>query len=642
MTTSRITVGGGRLVRIAAIAVALLLLAAIPAGAQGTGPIDIDGIGGFVDAAVVEQMEANDIPGATFVMVADGEIALATGYGHTDLTREVAVDPARTRFDIGSVSKLFTATAVMQQVEQGRMDLDADVNDYLNALQVPDTFPEPVTAAHLLTHTAGFAERFFVGMVATGPGEDESLADSLARDLPPRIRPPGVTHQYNNQGMALAGHLVERTSGRPFEQYVTESILDPLGMTRTTYGQPPRVEADDAVPHSAMAGPTAAVEPWYVNLLPAGGLWTTGEDIASFMLAHLQDGQHRGARILRPDTVRTMHGTQFRPHPEVPGLAYGFFEHGPAGRRGLQHGGQWIGTGAHLYLLPDEGVGLFLVANHEAAAQFVGPLIHDVVDRFFPTPAADLVAPAAAADTGMYAGQYRWNRQDRSTFMRLVSTVFLGGLEVRPAGDGALETEMSPALMPRTRWIQTSPGTFLEEGGTNTLVFDVDGGRVSGLHVMGAQLFSMQRLAWYESTALTLALLALFVGVLVVAALAWPAGAAYRRLRRRDVEVPRDLRLVRRVSGLAAAVSLAFVVGFALHFAVDWPGMLQLSATLRGLLVVPFVAAALSAALAYLVVRLWRRRTGSTAGRVWHTGIAVVLLAYLPFLYQLRLLGFHY
>jgi Na+/proline symporter len=106
--------------------------------------------------------------------------------------------------------------------------------------------------------------------------------------------------------------------------------------------------------------------------------------------------------------------------------------------------------------------------------------------------------------------------------------------------------------------------------------------------------------------------------------------------------VPRDLRLVRRVSGLAAAVSLAFVVGFALHFAVDWPGMLQLSATLRGLLVVPFVAAALSAALAYLVGQLWRRRTGSTAGRVWHTGIAVVLLAYLPFLYQLRLLGFHY
>jgi fructose-specific phosphotransferase system IIC component len=174
-------------------------------------------------------------------------------------------------------------------------------------------------------------------------------------------------------------------------------------------------------------------------------------------------------------------------------------------------------------------------------------------------------------------------------------------------------------------------------------VFDTDdAGRVTGLHVMGAQLFSMRRIAWYETVGVTVALLGLFVGLLLVATAALPAGALSRRLRRRDGETPQELRRVRRLSGIAAGVALGFIVGFALHFVADWPAMLQISGALRALLVLPLIAAGLTVALASGVAQPWRRRAGSTAARLYHTGIALGLLAFLPFLYHLRLLGFHY
>jgi CubicO group peptidase (beta-lactamase class C family) len=370
----------------------------------------------------------------------------------------VPVDAQRTRFDIGSVSKLLTATAVMQQVERGTLDLDADVNDELVGLVIPDTFPEPVTAAHLLTHTAGFGEYYLLGSAARGPGEADPLAESLARFLPPRIRAPGTQHQYDNFGMALAGHLVESVTGDTFEDYVTAQILEPLGMSRSTYGRPV-ADADDVVPHEALpgAGGAGEVPPMYVNSLPTGGLWTTGEDIGAFLLAYLGGGEYDGSRILEPETVAEMHRTQFTPHPEIAGVGYGFFEHLAGQRRGVQHGGSWVGASAHLYLLPEAGLGMFVAFNHGAGVEVTHTLIYDALDELFPVTVEPMTG-VSGVDAGRYAGQYRWNRHDTFTFMRIVST--LGGirLAVTANDDGTLDTEMAPVgLLPDTRWVASGP-----------------------------------------------------------------------------------------------------------------------------------------------------------------------------------------
>jgi CubicO group peptidase (beta-lactamase class C family) len=615
-------------------------------GAQPAVSGDLATAAAVTDAAVAEAMAQHGIPGGVFVLVADGTIVHAQGYGHTDMERQTPVDTRRTRFDIGSVSKLLTATAVMQQVERGTLDLHADVNDYLTAFEVPDDFDEPVTAAHLLTHTAGFGEYYLLGSAAPGPGEADPLADSLSRFLPPRIRAPGIAHQYDNFGMALAGHLVENVTNQTFEGYVTANILEPLGMARSTYGRAVP-DTDDVVPHEAVPGVDAAgaVPPMHVNSLPTGGLWTTGEDIAAFMLAHLGGGEHGGARILEADSVAAMHRTQFTPHPDIAGIGYGFFEHRAGERRGVQHGGSWVGASAHLYLLPEADLGLFVAFNHGAGVEVTHELIYGALDELLPVAAEPTAEPSASgSDASAYAGQYRWNRHDRFTFMRLVSTLMGIRLQVTANDDGTLDTAMAPArLLPETRWAASEPGVFVEHGGTSTLVFDTDdAGQVVGLHVAGPQLFSMDRLAWYESTGFVLGLLLALLAVALIAAVGWPVGAIAGRLRRRGGDTPADVRLARRLGGLAGGLLVAFLVGLVGHFILDMGGLLRVSLVTRGLLWLPLVSAVLIAGLAFVVVRLWRDGEGSTAGRVYYSGIAIGLLAFLPFLYHLRLLGFHF
>jgi CubicO group peptidase (beta-lactamase class C family) len=641
---------GARIVKLLATVLAGLLLVPTPAAAgepaAGVG-VDLEGLRSFVEASVPVAMAEHDVPGGVFVLVADGEIVVAEGFGQTALVDGTPVDPSRTRFDVGSVAKLVTATAVMQQVELGRLDLDEDVNSYLRTFEIPATDEAPVTVSHLLTHTAGFAERYLVGMWADGPGEAQPLAGSLARHRPSRIRPPGAAHQYSNYGMALAGHLVELVTGQPFEDQVQERILEPLGMVRTTYGRPAGGDTVDAVPHSAMAGPTAALDPAYIGWLPAGGLWTTGEDMAAFMLAHLQGGQHDGARILETATVDTMHRTQFSPHPAVAGLGYGVFgdRHG-----GLQHGGGWVGTGAHVYLRPDLGVGMFSAFNHDEGPLISSSLHQQIAERFLADASApmDEVTAATAASTptntsGSYAGHYRWNRHDRNSFASVISTLRIQRMQVTEHADGTLSTTMTPVpFIDDTRWHPTGPGVFVEDGGTNVLAFDLDEeGRSIGLHVMGAQLFSMDRVGSWGSAGTTLTLLLATSLVLLLAAIGWPVGALVRRFRHTDADGASELRHLRRLSGLTAVLSIVFVVGLVVHFATDMAGLLMVGPVLRGLLVLPLLAALATAVLAALLGRTWRRRQGQLTTRLYHSVVLVALLGFLPTLYSLNLLGFH-
>jgi CubicO group peptidase (beta-lactamase class C family) len=609
-------------------------------------PLDLGAVIASMDSAVAEVMERRGIPGGVLVIVADGGIAHAEGYGYTDLERQTPVDVRGTRFDIGSVSKLLTATAVMQQVEEGNLDLHADVNDYLTTVLVPDTFAEPVTAAHLLTHTAGFAEHYLLGSAAPGPGEADPLAESIPRYLPPRVRPPGIAHQYDNYGIALAGHLVETVTGRSFEDYVTANILEPLGMTRSTYGRPVP-DVDDVIPHEDVPGlgTSGPVPPMYINSLPTGGLWTTGEDIAAFMLAYLGEGEHDGVRILEPDTVAAMQRTRFTPHPDVAGIGYGFFEHVAGERRGWQHGGSWVGASAHLYLLPDADLGFFVAFNHGAGVEFTHTLIYDALDALSPVPAQPTAdTPAAATDVDAFAGQYRWNRHDRFTFMRVVSTLMGIRMEVTANDDGTLDTAMSPVrLLPDTRWTASEPGVFVEQGGTSTLAFVTDdAGEVAGLHVAGPQLFSMDRLAWYETTGFVLGLLLAFLAAALIAAVGWPVGAIRERLRRRRGTTSNGVRRARRLSGLAGGLLIAFLVGLVGHLVLDMGGLVRVSLAVQALLWLPLVSVAATAGLTFVAVRLWRDGEGSIVSRVYYSGVALALLAFIPFLYHLRLLGFHY
>lgn len=316
----------------------------------------------FADGFFPEQMEELRIPGLVVVVVQDGEVVFAKGYGYTNLEAGTPFDPHETVVRIGSISKLFVATAVMQLVEEGELDLHADVNTYLSgsAFQVDDTFPEPVTLAHLLTHTSGYGES---ADSSEDPATIPPLETYLMRHMPPRLEPPGEKWNYSGHGNAVAALVVEQVSGVPFDQHVSENILRPLGMEHSRYLLAPPLpeniaigyvyDGDDYVPQ--------AIE--YYGDYPGAMLVSTPADMARFMIAHLQNGCYAGACILEPAILEQMQQSQ--PDLSCNGCTLGFVGGVKNGQRLIGHAGAVHGFGNILELLPDHDLGYFFSFNAE-------------------------------------------------------------------------------------------------------------------------------------------------------------------------------------------------------------------------------------------------------------------------------------
>ena len=189
----------------------------------------------FLDGIMPQQLATNDIAGATISVVKDGKILFAKGYGYSDVANKTPVDPDKTLFRPGSVSKLFTWTAVMQFVEQGKLDLNKDVNEYLD-FKIPEAFGKPITLKDILTHTPGFEEQ--LKDLFTFNQQSPNLGEYVKTHIPRRIFPPGKVPAYSNYGTAIAGYIVERVSGQPFNEYIEEHIFKPLEMNNSTFRQP--------------------------------------------------------------------------------------------------------------------------------------------------------------------------------------------------------------------------------------------------------------------------------------------------------------------------------------------------------------------------------------------------------------------
>jgi CubicO group peptidase (beta-lactamase class C family) len=364
-----------------------LLLAACDAAEPQTGPVTIDrkDLEAFTDRFFSAQMRKLKIPGVSFVLVQDGEIILAKGYGEANVQTGAPISPDTTVVRIGSVSKLFVATAVMQLVEEGKVDLDADINQYLAAFQVEDGFSEPVTLAQLLTHTAGYKDPAYQSY--TDPAVIQPLGTYLAESMPPRSDPPGMIQRYSNHGYALAAYVVEEVTGQPFDQYVQEQILQPLGMSRSGYLLGPPLPDALATGYFYEKRTQVPQPVDYDNDYPGGSMVSTANDMARFMLAHLEGGCYEGECILGPDTLAAMHRQQAQTPYEGQAVTYGFVEGQHEGQRLLGHSGAIRGFGTSLNLLPEHNLGYFFSFNEEcyltSACEIISEFREQFLERFF-------------------------------------------------------------------------------------------------------------------------------------------------------------------------------------------------------------------------------------------------------------------
>ncbi len=530
----------------AALAMPVLSAAAEPQAHS----LDRADLEAWLDGRIPSALESGDIAGAVVSVVKDGTVLLQKGYGYADVAKRRPMDAEQTMVRIGSTSKLFTWTAVMQLVEQGKIDLDRNVNDYLD-YRIPEDFGKPVTMRDLMNHRGGFEEGL-KDVLRMDPVDVPSTEAYLKEHLRPMLFAPGQVPAYSNYGAALAGYIVQRVSGEPFERYVERHILVPLGMSQTSFDQPlpERFETAVSLGYRQASMPPGAYE--QIVTRPAGSGTATAADMARFMISHLQQGRYNDARLLRPDTAAFMHGASQVETPGFSSMAHGFFRGTNNGRLVIGHGGDTIWFHTELDLLPEEGVGIFYSFNSrgrdDAVYQARYALFEGFMDRYFPERGvpANAASPASAiADAREITGLYESSRRVEHGFMSIFYLLHQSAITANADGTVSAPGFFSPAPV---TFREIGPKVWREIGGSRQLTLQTVGG-VKTVVDSDDPTSVLQAVPIRRSASLNLSILlgaTLVLGLTVVAWLLTPLWRAFGRFPDNSLpDVRRDWRILR-------------------------------------------------------------------------------------------------
>lgn len=452
----------------AAIAAFMLMFAPPASFAQTTAALNADDVSAFVGGLVRGELAANRIPGASVAITQGDRVVLLQGYGFADIAEGRRVDAERTLFRVASVSKPFIWTSVLQLRDRGLVDLDQDVNTYLD-FQIPDTFSgRPITLRHLMTHTAGF-EDFNISSSVRTAEERVSLGETVARMLPRRVAPPGQRTAYSNYGTALAGYIAERVSGTPLPDYLDANVFGPLGMARTTMRQPPPAPyaADLATGYTISNGQIVSGGFEFMNLYPNGAMSTTAADMARFAIAHL--GTTQDTRFLTPQSWTDMHTRQFGNIPQASGLTLGFEQSRWNGQLAFGHNGNIANYVTTFVMFPESGVSIFIAFNSDSVGNAGSEIIDAFADRYLPG-ADDFLFDAAPVEnaTDDIEGAFVSSRRNASTIEKLFWPMATGVNITRVS-----ETEIDVQFFGRQRrYVREAAGVYvpaaMELGGSDS------------------------------------------------------------------------------------------------------------------------------------------------------------------------------
>jgi CubicO group peptidase (beta-lactamase class C family) len=557
------------------LAAALLALATVSTGAPANATestavsLTAEDVNAWLDGYLPYALHTGDIAGAVVAVVKDGKILTERGYGFSDVAKRTPVDPKLTLFRPGSVSKLVTWTAVMQLVEQGKIDLDGDVNQYLD-FKIPPRDGKPVTMRNLMQHVAGFEEQAkdIMSEDPKAPGF-EAL---LKRWVPERVFPAGTTPAYSNYGASLAGYIVQRVSGEPFDDYLDKHIFAPLDMQHSTFRQP---LPPDLAPLMSKGYQLASGEPHAFEMVgpaPAGSMSSPAEDMAHFMIAHLQNGEYEGNRILRPETAEMMHNSPLTLLPPLNRMELGFFETNINGREVIAHLGDTQNFHTSLHLFLKENVGFYVSFNSPgkegAAGGLRGALFDDFADRYFPgdEKVARTDDKTAASHAAMLKGTWVNSRGSQSNFIAALGLI--GQTKVSVDGKGELVLPFLGLNGKPRHWVETAPFVWRDTGSHERLAAKVVDGKVVRFSIDELSPFMVfDRAPWYKDSAWLIPLLCASLAALVITAVMWPIAAIVRRRYGATLALDADALRAYRLSKIAAILILAALGTWALTLA---------------------------------------------------------------------------
>lgn len=574
----------------------------------------------FVDGMVKDAMGREHVAGVTVSVVQNGQVLLKKGYGFAGLAPQRRVDPDRTLFRVGSISKTFTWIALMKEVEAGRINLDRPVNLYLpEKVRVRDQgFPEDLLVRHLMDHSPGFEDRALGHLFEANYNRVRPLDVYLRQERPRRVRAPGKLSSYSNYGAALAGQAVVYVTGKPFERQIEEQILLPLGLSHTTFREPHQPKKGlPGPPPAAIAGDFSDAYRWtgtgyekrgfeYIGqIAPAGSASSTAGDMARYMLMLLGNGQLNGVSIYGSRSAQAFR-TPLRATPNgVNGWAHGFMVYDlPGGYRGYGHGGATIFFHSNMVVIPQLDLGIFISTNTETGYGLASRFPDRLVRQFYaaPTTYPRAGSPELADMGATFTGQYLTTRRAYSGLEGLVTSL-AGGMEVKVTSDGRLVTSTMDSAR---AWVPEGPvkeGRFVSADGDQRLAFAFRDGK--GVALEGSSGADMQQRVSFWRHPRVLATLA---GLAAFASLGTLVGIFLRNRREfRENQVQSRAALIQNIQAGLWLLAMALFAGWASktgdlsQIMFRWPGALLITASACAL-----VAGALTITTIVALPAIWR------------------------------------
>jgi len=600
----------------------------------------------FLDGLIPQQIEKADIAGAVVAVVKDGKVLFEKGYGYSDAEKKTPVSPQDTLFRPGSISKTFTWTAVMQQVEQGKLNLDADVNQYLD-FKVPATFGKPTTLRDIMTHRSGLEET--IKDLFVGSEKDlMPMAKYLPAHLPAQIFPPGSTPAYSNYATTLAAYMVQRVSGQPFDDYVDEHLFKPVNMTRATFRQPLPESLKPYMSNGYDLGSGKPKPFEWVEVAPAGSLSASAESMAHWMIMHLQNGRYGDAQILKPETAIQMHARQAGWPASMNAMCLGFYEQNMNGHRVISHGGDTELFHSDLFLLLDANVGLFVSYNslgrpdHGDAR---GDLYIKFMDRYFPAaPSNEPTLSTAKEDAQSIAGPYKVSRRFETNILAVTTMLGQAKFVADPKDntiylDGFLKKENG---QPR-HFREVGPMLFRSDDGPEQVAFvkDASGHRVA--YIDYPFMVFQEVDAALDKQTFNYVVIGVGIGVVVLTILFWPVSAILRKHYKQSLMLDPAARKWRRWPKIVCIVDIIYLIGFLWIFTLLQKLELGSGGDFKlHLLQVIGILGGVGALITVIVaIKSWTDSTQWVWYKIWNTLLAVGCVGFFWFLVHWHLLNFN-
>lgn len=620
-------------------------------GTTGAAQLTAQDVNTWLDGYMPISLGRGNIPGAVVVVVKDGQILTSRGYGYSDVAKRKKVDPHTTLFRPGSISKLFTWTAVMQQVQAGKLNLDEDVNKYLD-FKIPPRNGKPITLRNIMTHTSGFEEQV-MDLIAVDQKKYVPYDQILKRWVPERVYDPGTTPAYSNWATALAGYIVSRVSGEPFETYIERHIFAPAGMKLATFRQPLPANLKPYMAEGYQHGATKPYGYEYVGVGPAGSLAASGDDMGRFMIAHLANG----GSLLKPETARLMHTTANDPIPGLQKMSLGFYQSDINGHRVDSHGGDTVAFHSDLHLFLNDGVGLYVSFNSDgregAAHALRGALLEEFADRYFPAAPANtrkLDDKTARANAEKLAGTWSTSRRSFSSFISIADLISQTKVRVGEKGEPVVAGGLFAGLggQPR-KWEAVGPMLWRDPDSHEMLGAKVVNGEAVRFSLGGvAPIIVWDRTPWYQNSSWLLPLMYLSLAVLFATVVFWPVRAVVRKRYGGTLGLEgRELKAYR-ASRIAALAILGTLIGWVFAISAMFSDLNLLSAsflpvvlTLQVVTIIAFIGGFLM--MLWYAWTVWKRGGGVKAtwkAKLWSLLLVVSAFAALWVGFAYHLIGF--